>query len=99
MGKKSPEYYRQQLQKLKAEVFTILGGKCVRCGFSDWRALQIDHINGHGNQERKWERSAGGRQFYRRILKSLKDGTGKDKYQLLCANCNWIKRRELREET
>jgi len=60
-----------------------LGGKCSRCGFTDSRALQIDHVNGGGKKEilRGW----------RWIKKIVTDPTG---YQLLCANCNWIKRHE-----
>ncbi len=29
-----------------------MGNKCVKCGFSDPRALQIDHINGDGMDNR-----------------------------------------------
>ena len=31
--------------------------------------------------------------YYRRIIQSEKNGEGK--YQLLCANCNWMKRAQL----
>ena len=70
-----------------------MGGKCVRCGFSDPRALQIDHINGGGSKERK-ERGFNGN-FHRHVLKSFINK--ENKYQLLCANCNWIKRVENNE--
>ena len=56
--------------------------------FADWRALQVDHKNGGGTRERNRIQSMG---IYRKVLK---DSSG---YQLLCANCNWIKRYE-REE-
>lgn len=65
-----------------------LGGKCLGCGFDDFRALQIDHINGGGNQERK-QLSCGPTGYYKLVIE---DTTGK--YQLLCANCNMIKRIE-----
>ena len=73
--------------ELKEKVFNALGNKCVKCGFTDKRALQIDHVNGGGYQEIK---NLNARQRYYNVLKSieLKD----NKYQLLCANCNWIKR-------
>jgi hypothetical protein len=66
----------------------FLGGKCARCGFGDLRALQIDHVNGGGNIERK---SIGLKKTYERAV------TGASGYQLLCANCNMIKRIENRE--
>ena len=64
----------------------LLGGKCSRCGFSDPRALQIDHINGGGVQEHK---RLGGRRITKKVAEGYTEG-----YQLLCANCNWIKRVE-----
>lgn len=53
--------------KLKAEVLTYYGnGKaaCVKCGFSDIRALCLDHINGGGTKE---SRKGGTRELYRRL--------------------------------
>jgi 5-methylcytosine-specific restriction endonuclease McrA len=83
-----PNYNRDRLRKVRQLVLKTFGGKCARCGYDDWRALQIDHINGGGHAERK--NSGGSESYYRRILKGEKSG----KYQLLCANCNWIKRYE-----
>lgn len=60
-----------------------LGGKCVHCGFEDERALQIDHINGGGRAE---ARSIGVFGIYKKVL------SGAPGYQVLCANCNVIKR-------
>jgi hypothetical protein len=67
------------------------GGRCVRCGFDDARALHVDHVHSGGSKEllRGW---GGGMSYYYRVLK---DETGK--YQLLCANCNAIKRFEEKE--
>ena len=64
-----------------------MGGQCVRCGFDDPRALQVDHVKGRdgprGNvNTRKW---------YAHVL------AHPDEFQLLCANCNVIKRIEERE--
>jgi hypothetical protein len=77
-----------------AAVLLKLGGKCVRCGFSDARALQIDHVNGGGAKEDRG-RNGGSRGLilYYRVLRDT-GGT----FQLLCANCNWIKRSESRQE-
>jgi hypothetical protein len=78
--------------KKRQELFDLLGNKCCRCGFSDKRALQIDHINGGGRLERIKYNT---KDFHRLVLLSLKNK--ENKYQLLCANCNWIKRTENRE--
>jgi hypothetical protein len=62
---------------------------CIRCGFTDSRALQIDHVHGGGAQELKRIHTD---MYYRKVLADT-EGT----YQLLCANCNWIKRHENNE--
>lgn len=84
---------RNYLRKLRQSVLEALGGKCQKCGFEDKRALQIDHINGGGSKERK-EKGFGGN-FHKHVLKSFM--ANEQKYQLLCANCNWIKRFENKE--
>ena len=63
--------------------------ECQKCGFKDTRALQIDHINGGGNKERKSFRNPS--KYYEHIKSHV------DNYQLLCANCNWIKKHEEKE--
>ena len=86
------KYHRNYSERLRQEVFSLLGGaKCSRCGFSDIRALQIDHINGRGAYKER--RRLGGPRFYRQIIKDYQNGKKGD-YQILCANCNWIKRHE-----
>lgn len=69
-------------------VYDILGRYCKCCGFSDMRALQIDHVNGFGNKERR-KLSSSSPAFYKKIIAAAGYG-----YQVLCANCNWIKARE-----
>lgn len=66
-----------------------LGNVCVKCGYSDVRALHIDHVYGDGKSERNIRQT-----IYRKIAKGLVDMS---RYQLLCANCNWIKRLENNE--
>ena len=87
------EYQKNHLRNLRKSVIEALGAKCMRCGFDDTRALQIDHINGGGSQERKAKGFSGS--FHRNVLRSFINK--ENKYQLLCANCNWIKRVENRE--
>lgn len=79
-------------QKLKVKIFDILGKKCKECGFKDIRALQIDHIDGGGSKERA---VLNGRTRNRMILLNLLNGS--KNYQILCANCNWIKRYKNKE--
>ena len=67
--------------------------KCVRCGFQDIRALSIDHINGKGRQHRNQVGATHGRAFYN----WLKENNFPIGYQVLCMNCNWIKRFENKE--
>ena len=74
----------------RKDVLNYLGNKCAVCGFSDPRALQIDHINNDGKIHRaKFPYKI---RLYEDILESLK--RGEKKYQILCANCNTIKERE-----
>ena len=85
---------RDYKAKRKKEIHTLLGCECIKCGFKDSRALQIDHINGGGYTERKQYNKSPSK-YYKNILKSIINK--ENKYQLLCANCNWIKRYENNE--
>lgn len=77
----------------RMRIFEFLGGAlCKKCGFDDYRALQIDHIAGGGNQEFKNNPSLLKPTAYFKLIQ--KDPT---RYQVLCANCNWIKRSVNRE--
>ena len=80
---------RNNHAKNRESVIEMLGKTCIKCGFSDIRGLQIDHIEtGHGEKDRKTYDT---RTFYRKILLGEYDIS---KLQILCANCNWIKRYE-----
>jgi len=81
------------LRKIRSAALEALGGECIKCGFNDKRALQIDHINGGGSKERKKRNHTG--TFHKHVLRSFLNK--ENKYQLLCANCNWIKRFENNE--
>ncbi len=75
-------------ERQRKQILALLGDRCLRCGFDDPRALQIDHVHGGGVKELRESKG----KHYRNVLKALAAGT--DRYQLLCANCNWIKRHE-----
>jgi hypothetical protein len=78
-------YDQARHSRLKNAVYAILGETCAVCGFSDRRALQIDHKKGGGSKDRK---EMGYRALLEKVLKNPED------YQILCANHNWIKRCE-----
>ena len=86
---RSHEYYLKNNQKLHVQAIYALGGMCAICSFDDIRALQIDHINGDGADER---RNTHADAFHKDIIAG-----GRSDLQVLCANCNWIKRGEMRE--
>lgn len=86
---------------LRQQAIERLGGRCSdpNCkwvnedgskGCTDFRVLQIDHVHGGGTRERK-------KLGYEAMLK--KAATGDISYQLLCSNCNWIKRHNNGENT
>ena len=86
--------YAEKIKNLalekKQEVFKKLGGKCKRCGLKDKRVLQIDHINGGGTKNRK--------KHHRSLLERYQIiENGMNDFQILCANCNWIKKYENNE--
>lgn len=87
----SRERVRQYRMEARREVLTHYGnGKhaCVGCGFSDDRALSLDHIDGGGRKETK-----GGVSFYCH----LRNNNYPEGYQTLCMNCQFIKRVEKKE--
>lgn len=73
--------------KIRREVINAYGGKCVKCGFNDIRALQLDHVDGNGTKHRKYV-------SVRMLMFWLKRNAFPKTFQLLCANCNSIKRFE-----
>ena len=82
---------RDYRAKLQDEVFKLLGNKCNNCGFDDPRAFNIDHINGRGRKEKRESEIKSVAYFYFRVRELINLGKN-NKYQLLCANCNQIKR-------
>lgn len=90
------EHYWEYRAQMKLEVLKHYGNgicACVKCGFTDIRALSIDHLNGNGVQHRQTLGICGGRQFYVWLKKNeLPEG-----YQTLCMNCQYIKRSQQKE--
>lgn len=85
--------WKKYSNKIKVEAFSKFGSKCKKCGFEDLRALQLDHINGGGAKERRSTKLVG-----HRLYKAIVFGKRKiDDLQILCANCNQIKKMENKE--
>jgi len=86
-------YARERNARLRQHILNLYGRKCARCNFSDERALQLDHKKGFA---KKYEFN-GKKYPYRGVIlysRILLGELPQDDFQLLCANCNWIKRHE-----
>lgn len=77
----------------------LLGRKCVgpdcrwqgadgTMGCTEISCLQLDHVNNDGAKDRRESRY--GRSDYRKIYLAIRGGS--TRYQVLCANCNWLKK-------
>ena len=81
-------------ESIRNGLLSLLGMKCLKCGFSDKRALQFDHINGGGNNDRlKFNDAYKLYEFYLN-----RPELASKELQILCANCNWIKKDENKEK-
>ena len=92
-------YVLEYVRNIRKGILERLGNKCVRCGVTDFRVLQVDHINGGGVRERRETRPIGSRSYLHYLRNKLKSKKSFLEYQLLCANCNWIKRWENEEQS
>jgi len=78
------KYYNQQLRQMVLDAY---GNKCVCCGEAEEMFLGLDHVLNDGGEERR--RLKGDRMTIYRYVRDL--GFPKDRYQLLCHNCNLAK--------
>lgn len=76
------EYYRN----IKIAVIELLGGRCVECGNTDVRVLQLDHVNDDGYLDRP--KFGAGVVLARAILSGKRSVEG---LQILCGNCHHLK--------
>lgn len=79
--KRSTAFYASVYKEM---MIVAYGGKCVCCNERTPEFLTIDHIHGDGQEDRK--KNGSGYQFYK-YLRSI--GYPKDRYRLLCMNCNF----------
>ena len=87
--KKAMETRKQKREKV---IDHYSGGKmcCCKCGFSDYRALSIDHTNGDGSAHRK---VLAGMNICDWIVKN----DFPPMFQILCMNCQLVKRYDNQE--
>lgn len=72
--------------RLRAEMILAYGSKCACCGETEPLFLQLDHIYNDGHIDRKTHKTS------TKLFAALKKiGWPQDRYQLLCANCNFGK--------
>lgn len=71
---------------LRAEMIGAYGGACNCCGEKLRQFLQLDHVENDGHIDRKANKTS-----TKLFAKLKKAGWPRDRYQLLCANCNFGK--------
>lgn len=79
------ERRRQSHYRLRLAAFEKIGGaRCIRCGETDVRVLQVNHKNGGGAVE---FRASSPSQLYR----AIRDGSrSAEDLEVRCSNCNII---------
>lgn len=77
---------KEECRKIRLEVLEAYGGKCVCCGETHKVFLTLDHIFGGGGAHRQ---TLGARGVYNEVKK---EGFPKDRYRILCMNCNFATR-------
>ncbi len=80
-------------KRLKLEIVEAYGGQCACCGESEIGFLTIDHIYGDGSDDRPWGNPERGQKGSRAsgvflYFRIKREGFPKDRYRLLCYNCN-----------
>jgi hypothetical protein len=92
MGPIRREAMRVYALKKRLESLAIFGSKCKRCGFDDYRALEVDHIHGNGHADPV----AGYGRWIKLISLHKKHGLEwlSQHFQILCSNCHRIKTHE-----
>lgn len=78
----------RRYHEVRQEVLTRYGGKCACCSNSNFKYLQLDHIDGGGRIERAANPGVRGGNFFKTLYKMK---TLRKDLQVLCANCHQAK--------
>ena len=81
---RAAELQRARYRVLRAEVIAAFGGRCECCGELEPMFLELDHATNDGAEHRR-EIGRGSHATYKRVKA---DGFPRDRFRLLCANCN-----------
>ncbi len=79
---------REANRQLRLRVINAYGGRCVCCGEGTFEFLSIDHTYNDGAAHRKEPGMSGGNTT---CFWLQRNGFPKDRFQLLCHNCNLAK--------
>ena len=74
-----------RIKNERSEIYRLEDDKCKCCGETDPIYFQLDHVNNDGHLERKNRSRRGPKLTLKKYLEAP------EKFQLLCANCNWAK--------
>lgn len=81
-GDNKTESQKTLYERRKRQTINRLGGKCSNCGCDIYEALEINHINGGGNEERK---TTSGITFFNQIIRGERNDV-----EVTCKVCNAI---------
>lgn len=81
-------YGRKWRAQVKLEMLNALGRKCQCCGEDNPLFLTLDHVQNDGAKHRASFNSTNVELIYQQ---AKREGWPKDKYQLLCMNCNFAR--------
>lgn len=92
LSQKAVARTRARYQKIKAQVFDILGRVCVGCGEDDPVVLTVDHIAGRKGQFRKDNFTADKTHYYYQQV--VDEGEASKSWaRTLCHNCQFRAKR------
>lgn len=89
LGDKPGQYKRRREKawKIRLEMITAYGGKCVCCGIDEPLFLTLEHLNGGGREHRRRLKTHKACTIY----EELKRLGWPSEYTILCYNCNSVK--------
>lgn len=83
-------FSRRRGVELREQILSAYGRLCACCGEKEPRFLTLDHINRDGAHHRRL--IGGGRGGWRIYADVVKQGCPRDRFRLLCMNCNFATR-------